>query len=197
MDEPPSSLAPGVATDAVAAGRLAAEHLLGLGHRALAFVGPATDIHAFRMRERGFVQRLREAGIALPSSWLRRVPPTVAGGREAMRALLTHRPRPTAVFCANDLLALGALKQAGAQRVPVPEALSVVGCDDIEMATLVTPELTTIAVPARELGARAARLLIDRLEGVAKPVSGAKPLPVQLVRRGTAGPAPDPMHRAA
>lgn len=192
MDEPPTPLAPGVATDAIAAGRLAADHLLGLGHRDLAFIGPATDVHAFRMRERGFVQRLREAGVTLPSAWLRRVPPTVAGGREAMRALLALRPRPSAVFCANDLLALGALKQAGAQRVAVPAQLSVVGCDDIEMATLVTPELTTVAVPARELGARAARLLIDRIEGAARPPATAKPLAVTLVRRGTAGPAPDP-----
>ena len=199
MDEPPTPIAPGVATDAVAAGRLAADHLLALGHRTLAFVGPATDVHTFRMRERGFVQRLREEGVTLASERLRRVPPTVAGGREAMRALLALRHRPTAVFCANDLVALGALKQAAAQKVAVPGELSIVGCDDIEMATLVTPELTTVAVPARELGARAARLLIDRLEGRAPAVAGQKPLPVALVRRGTAGPAPVPptLDRAA
>ena len=188
VDEP-SERWPGVASDAVGAGRQAAEHLLGLGHRALAFVGPAADVHTFRMRERGFVQALRAAGIALPSRWLRRTSATVGGGREAMRALLADRDRPTAVFCANDLLALGALKGASEAGVRVPDALSIVGCDDIEMARLVTPELTTVTVPARELGARAARLLLRQLAGEPARGSGA-PLSVRLAVRGTSGPAP-------
>jgi len=188
VDEP-SERWPGVASDATGAGRLAAEHLLGFGHRAIAFIGPSSDVHTFRMRERGFVQSLRAAGVALPSRWLRRAPATVAGGRDAMRALLTGRPRPTAVFCANDVVALGALKAAAEARVRVPADLSLVGCDDIEMAQLVTPELTTIAVPARELGARAARLLLRQLAGEPLRASGA-PLAVRLVARGTTGPAP-------
>src|SRR4051794_4266353 len=112
----------GVAGDGLAAGRMAAEHVIGLGHRRLAFIGPATDVHGFRMRERGFFQALREAGIALPHEWLRRTPPTVAGGQRAMKALLASPRRPTAVFCANDLLAMGALKAAHNAGVQVPEA---------------------------------------------------------------------------
>ncbi|HEV2146606.1 MAG TPA: substrate-binding domain-containing protein, partial [Longimicrobiaceae bacterium] len=91
---------------------------------------------------------------------------------------------PTAVFCANDLAALGALKGCAAAGVPVPRAMSIVGCDDIEMARVVTPELTTVAVPARELGARAARLLLRLIEGKPEARPG-KPLPVRLVARGT------------
>ncbi len=107
-----------------------------------------------------------------------------------MRALLAERERPTAVFCANDLLALGALKHCAAAGVPVPGALSIVGCDDIEMARLVTPELTTVAVPARELGARAARLLVRQLAG--EPIRPPRaPLAVRLMARGTSGPAAD------
>ena len=98
-----------------------------------------------------------------------------------MRALLALRPRPTAVFCANDLVALGALKACAVARVSVPRDLSIVGCDDIELAQLVTPELTTIAIPARELGARAARLLIRQLAG-----QGAIPAP------GDSGASPRP-----
>jgi LacI family transcriptional regulator len=156
IDEP-SERWPGVASDALGAGRLAAEHLLALGHRRVAFLGPAADVHGFRMRERGFVHALRAAGVSLDSALLRRVPATVDGGRAAMRAVLALAARPTALFCANDLMALGALKACSAAGVRVPGEMSIVGCDDIEMATLVTPELTTIAVPARELGARAAR----------------------------------------
>jgi DNA-binding LacI/PurR family transcriptional regulator len=184
VDEP-SERWPGVASDALAAGRMAAEHLIGLGHRRLAFIGPATDVHGFRMRERGFFQALREAGIALPHEWLRRTPPTVSGGQKAMKALLGAGQRPTGVFCANDLIAMGALKAALTAKVAVPGELSIVGCDDVEMASFVTPELTTVAIPARELGARAARLLLRQLDGQEVSVKPTKPLPVKLVRRGT------------
>jgi DNA-binding LacI/PurR family transcriptional regulator len=191
VDEP-SERWPGVASDALAAGRMAAEHLLGLGHTRFAFIGPATDVHTFRMRERGFVARLREAGIALPSELLRRAQPSIAPGHAAMKALLAQKRRPTAVFCANDLLALGALKACLAAGVAVPGALSLMGCDDIEMARVVTPELSTVSVPARELGARAARLLLRRLEKPDEPHRTQKPLPVRLMARGTtAAPSPE------
>ncbi|HEX8359974.1 MAG TPA: LacI family DNA-binding transcriptional regulator, partial [Longimicrobium sp.] len=130
VDEPPERW-PGVASDALEAGRLAAEHLLGLGHRRLAFMGPASDVHGFRMRERGFFAALRGAGVEVRSEWVRRTPPTIAGGQRTMRALLTAKLRPTGVFCANDLLAAGALKATLASGLSVPGDLSLVGCDDV------------------------------------------------------------------
>ena len=190
VDEP-SERWPGVASDALAAGRLAAEHLLGLGHTRFAFVGPATDVHGLRMRERGFFQALRAAGLTLSSERLVRVPATVSGGQRAMKQLLASSDRPTGVFCANDLLAAGALKTCLTSGVRVPGEVSIVGCDDVEIARVVTPELTTVAVPARELGARAARLLIRQLEDAAFAPRAGKPLPVRLVVRGTTGPAGD------
>jgi DNA-binding LacI/PurR family transcriptional regulator len=194
IDEP-SGRVPFVASDAMGAGRTAAAHLIGLGHRRVAYMGPAADVYAFRMRERGFVQAMRSAGATFDSDRLRRAPATVAGGMAAMRAMLAlGAGRPTAVFCANDLMAVGALKACAAAGVVVPRDLSVVGCDDIELATLVTPELTTIAVPARELGARAARTLCRQLAGEAetRAVGRALPraLPVKLVVRGTTAVAP-------
>jgi DNA-binding LacI/PurR family transcriptional regulator len=190
VDEP-SDRWPGVASDAAEAGRLAAAHLLELGHTRLAFAGPSSDVHGFRMRERGFFAALRSAGLALPSARLRRVPPTVGGGQEAVRALLAlpAAERPTGLFCASDLIAAGALKGALTAGVAVPGTLSIVGCDDIELARVLTPELTTVRVPARELGARAARLLLRQLDG--EPLRPSRPLPVRLVVRGTSGVAED------
>jgi DNA-binding LacI/PurR family transcriptional regulator len=189
MVDEPSANFPGVASDALSAGRQMAEHLLGLGHRRVAILGPATDVHGVRQRERGVVQALREAGIVLASNRLLRVPPTAAGGEAGMRTLLASAERPTAVACLNDLIAVGALKAAARAGVAVPRELSIIGCDDLELARLVTPELTTIAVPARELGARAARLLVRRLAGQGTPAS-TRLLPVRLVVRGTTA-APD------
>ncbi|MEO6447306.1 MAG: LacI family DNA-binding transcriptional regulator [Gemmatimonadaceae bacterium] len=187
--EQPSKHHPSISSDSERAGQLVAEHLLELGHREFAFIGPATDAQSFRLRERGFVRRLREAGIALESSRLRRISGTVAGGALAMRALLASSSRPTAVFCANDLIALGAHKACATAGLVLPRDLSLVGCDGIEIGSLVTPELTTVSVPQRELGARAVRLLLRRLDG--QEVSSApQVLPVRLLPRGTTGPVP-------
>jgi DNA-binding LacI/PurR family transcriptional regulator len=191
IDEPGDKW-PGVASDAVGAGKLAAEHLLGLGHRDFGFIGPATNVHATRMRERGFVQTLAASGIHIHSAKLRRVAATAAGGAAGMRALLALDEKPTAVFCINDLVAAGALKVCSLEGISVPREMSIVGCDDIELATLLVPELTTVAIPARELGARAARLLLQALqESPADHKAHARSqrtIPSRLVIWGTTAP---------
>lgn len=184
----PSDRFPTVAGDSLKAGELAAEHFLSLGHRRIAFVGPATSIPAYRFRERGFVQTLRAAGVSMPSKRLRRADATIAGGLAAMRGLLAMNDHPTAVFCATDLIALGAHKACAAAGVQLPRYVSLLGCDDIDMDTLVTPELSTINVPTRELGARAARLLLRQIEHEGAMPPSHQLLPVRLVVRGTTGP---------
>jgi LacI family transcriptional regulator len=182
-----------VQDDSLTAGVLAAEHLLGLGHRRMAFIGPVSSASAFRLRERGFAQALRSAGVVPSTDYWQRADPTVAGGLAAMRTLLALDVRPSAVFCANDLIALGAHKACTIAGASLPDDLSILGCDDIDLATLVTPELSTISTPKRELGARAVRLLLRQLDGVAKGAPFAQLLPVKLVLRGTTSrpPAPD------
>ncbi|MEO5580194.1 MAG: substrate-binding domain-containing protein, partial [Gemmatimonadaceae bacterium] len=193
IDEPPN-VWPGVASDALGAGRQAAEHLLSLGHERFGFLGPATNVHAIRMRERGFVQAIGKRGFKVGSTALRRVPATAVGGQAGMRALLALESRPTAVFCTNDLVAAGALKVCSVDGVRVPRDMSIVGCDDIELASLLVPELTTVAIPARELGARAARLLLNKLrtdETESRPETRPQRMVAsRLVIRGTTAPPP-------
>ena len=112
-----------------------------------------------------------------------------------MQSVLDQAGPPTAIFCANDLMALGALRACAGAGIAVPARMSDVGCDDTETARLVTPQLTTVAVPAREMGARAARLLLRLLDG--ESVRPTKALPVRLVVRGTTGQAPRARRREA
>jgi LacI family transcriptional regulator len=94
---------------------------------------------------------------------------TVAGGNKAMLKLLESSVRPRAVFCANDLMAFGAIEAAGTAGLRVPEDLAVAGFDDIDAASLVRPSLTTVENSARELGAKAVGLLLDRMRGADGP----------------------------
>ena len=183
----PSDTHSSVAGDSLAAGRIAARHLLELGHEQIAFIGPSTSLPAFRLRERGFAEALQAAGITPPSDYWQRADASVDGGRSAMRALLALGTPPTAVFCATDIIALGAHKAASKAGLKLGTELSLLGCDDIEMNTLVSPELTSISVPQRELGALAVRQLIQQLDSAEPNDVSTQILPVKLSKRGTTG----------
>jgi DNA-binding LacI/PurR family transcriptional regulator len=139
---------PSVGVDERAAGRIATEHLLELGHRRVGFV--AGEAHASPTREKlvGRAEALRVAGIE-PNGCVAHGPFTVAGGRLVLRALLdAHRDAPpTAVICSNDLMAIGVLQEAAAAGLRVPEDLSIVGFDGIEAGEWTQPALTTIEQP--------------------------------------------------
>jgi DNA-binding LacI/PurR family transcriptional regulator len=183
VDHPDQRL-PGVFTDDVAGGRLAAEHLLELGHRRIAFIGDYEhNYHGFTssaMRRSGYEQALAAAGFAAEPALVRRA----AHGREPAAALtrdlLASDKPPTAIFAASDTQAIGVLEAADALGVDVPGDLSVVGYDDIELARYAG--LTTVAQPLEESGVRGAELLLAALEGAATVGSQ---LPVELVIRST------------
>ncbi|HYU83924.1 MAG TPA: LacI family DNA-binding transcriptional regulator [Kribbellaceae bacterium] len=156
-----------VAVDNQLGGRLAAEHLLDLGHETIAFVGGPHSIG--QVRERWLGARAAMLAAGLDESRLIRVDteaPSVAGGRHAGERLagLPASRRPTAAFCANDLLALGLLQQSVALGIRVPDDLAIVGYDDIEFAAAAAVPLTSIRQPRRELGLTAARLLLDEAD---------------------------------
>jgi LacI family transcriptional regulator len=154
----PADEASSVSVDDVAGGRIAARHLLDIGHRSIAFVNGPTILTQCRDRERGVRSVLAESSVEL--SVLEAVGLDVRSGLDAGARLLGISPRPTAVFCANDLLALGVLQAMVAKGVRVPQEMAIVGYDDIEFAGAAAVPLTSVRQPARRLGRAAAELLI-------------------------------------
>ncbi|GAA2512120.1 LacI family DNA-binding transcriptional regulator [Streptomyces gobitricini] len=151
-----------VSVDDVEGGALAVRHLLEGGHRGLVYVGGPPHLPQVQDRREGALGALAEAG--LPAGALVRVDTErldVASGRDAGARLLGMSPRPTAVFCANDLLALGVLQTLFAAGVSVPGDIALVGYDDIEFAAAAAVPLTSVRQPAHRMGRMAAELLIE------------------------------------
>ena len=178
---------PCVGFDNHAAAVRIARHLLELGHREFAMISGVTSGNE-RAAERleGVRQALAARGIALGIGRLVEKPYTLMAGREGLREVLSGTPRPTAVVCGNDVLAIGALAECNAQGLAVPREISLTGFDDLEMAAVVTPALTTVHFPTAELGTFAGQHLLARLAG--KPVEQRTELPVELVVRGSTAP---------
>jgi LacI family transcriptional regulator len=153
-----------VAVNDVLGGELAVAHLLDAGHQRLAFVGGPASIRQVADRHEGALRALNQAGRD-PAGLhvIETLALNVAAGRQA-GAELADQPdlsRPTAVFCANDLLAMGVLQEMTARRVRVPEDLAIVGYDDIDFAAAAAVPLTSVRQPRHQLGRTAARLLLD------------------------------------
>lgn len=173
--------APAVGTDDVLGGRLAAEHLLEMGHRRVAFVNGPHEIASCRDRAQGLLDAFARAGsgviteITVPTL-------TAREGFQATEAVLSQQPGVTAVFCANDMLALGVLRGLASRGVRVPEQVSIVGYDDADFAALLSPALTTIRIDPMEIGRRAARAALGISAGADDPVEDSM-LEPHLVER--------------
>jgi DNA-binding LacI/PurR family transcriptional regulator len=181
---------PSIAVDDVGGGELATRHLIELGHRRIALIGDTPPEFRFdwsRDRTRGFERALSQAGIVVRPEYVREGTRLLHVARAIAAELLSLPERPTAIFAASDTQALGALEAARGLGIRVPEELSVVGFDDIEVASYVG--LTTVRQPLAESGRRGAELLLRALGG--RPVDlRTELLPLELVVRGTTGPAP-------
>jgi LacI family transcriptional regulator, repressor for deo operon, udp, cdd, tsx, nupC, and nupG len=165
--------------------RQVVEHLVGLGHRRITHVAAALDSWTFRVRARAFRAALE--GVPGAVGREERAELSVAGGRAAARrALAGPGPRPTALVCDDDVLAAGACKAVRRLGLAVPDDVSVSGFADLALATALDPELTSVRLPAEELGARGMTALLALLEGRALDQPD---LPVELAARGSTGPA--------
>lgn len=143
----------------------ALRHLLALGHRRIAHITGPRGWVATEDRRRGYHAALAAAGI-LPNPELEiEATPEIGPGRAAAEILLDLPERPTAIFAFNDNIAIGTIQAAHSRGLRVPEDISVVGFDDVEHATIVTPALTTVRQPLAEMGRTAVSLLVRLLEG--------------------------------
>lgn len=172
---------PMIGSDHAVTGTLAAEHLLGLGHRRIGAVTGPRGRQVVRRRTRGFREALRAAGQPLPERRIAEADWTSDGGWAATHRLLDADPTITAVFVHSDVMAMGALKALHERGLRLPADCSVVSCDDLSFAPYLVPPLTTVRVPFQETGERAATLLLDRIGG--KEIPDRELLPVELVIR--------------
>ncbi|WP_448661700.1 LacI family DNA-binding transcriptional regulator [Sphingomonas sp. CJ20] len=171
--------------DDIAAARALTRHLVDLGHRAIAFISGPESHPSSADRLAGYRAALEAAGIAFDPALVVAGDYSFASGGQAARALLARTPRPTAIFAGNDDMAAGALAVAHEADIAIPDALSIAGFDDSDLAKAVWPPLTTIRQPVRELAWAAADLML----------AGTAPHPRitldhELIVRATTGPAP-------
>src|SRR5262249_18401200 len=197
---PPARGRCSVAVDDVLGGELAVAHLIEAGHIRIAFVGGPLSIRQVADRREGAIRALERAGASADHLHMIVTPAlNVAAGLRAGATLaeLPSRQRPTAVFCANDLLALGVLQEMTAQRIRVPEDISLIGYDDIDFAAAAAVPLSSVRQPRQLLGRTAAQLPHRRAAAARRGARrGRAPAPAGPVRAGTWGPPRQPGPRA-
>lgn len=180
---------PRVGIDNAAAAREMSKYLLDLGHRRIGVVLGPDSSPLTSERLRGYKLALRAARIAPDVALITQGDFTMSSGHAAAEKLFQIKQPPTAIFCFNDEMALGAIRFLKRTGRSVPHDVSVVGFDDIEFASFCDPPLTTIEQPTREIGNKAMSLLFDLLNG-GKAEPSMHTLPIKLIVRDSAAPPP-------
>lgn len=175
---------PAIGFDNRASMRALADKVLSMGHRHVGIISgivQGNDRAAGRLG--GIQDALRAHGLDPSAAPMVETPYEIENGARAFETLMQSNPRPTVVMCANDVLAVGALQQARAMNIDVPGDVSVTGFDDIELARITTPSITTVHVPHRRMGDRAATELIEMVER--KSAGASIELESNLIMRGS------------
>lgn len=179
-----------VVPDEVAAAETAVEALVTAGHTRIGMLGNGDDIPATHGRLQGFRNALERHGIEFAPDLVTAGVADTPGGRESALELLRRPDRPTGLFCFSDRVAMGAYQAAAALGLRIPEDLSIVGTDNLELiAAALWPGLTTVALPHYEMGRWAVARLLDDIEGPATPAA-QEMLSCPLIERGSVGPPP-------
>lgn len=181
-----------VSSDNLAGGRRVAEYLVRAGRKSIALIGGIPRASTIRHREEGFRQALAKAGVGLPPHYYQRSETfSHASGVQAVTRLLELGAPPDAIFCVNDVLALGAMDGARARGVRIPDDLWIVGYDDIELASWGAYDLTTVRQPMEQMVATAIDLLLARIADRSLPLE-SRTLPNELVIRSSTARQPFP-----
>jgi LacI family transcriptional regulator len=179
-----------VKVDGVLGGRLATQHLLDLGHRRIAIIHGPVVRSTGAERLQGYLEALKAAGIRPIPALIREGNFKQDSGRELARQLLHVSPAPTALFCTNNLMTVGALQTLGERGIRIPKDLSLVGYDDMEWWTLTHPPLTTVGQPVYDLGREAMRLLLEQIGAKGRRRPQRVVLKPELLVRDSCGPPP-------
>ncbi|SDO33489.1 transcriptional regulator, LacI family [Rhodoferax sp. OV413] len=176
-----------VETANVQGGQMAAEHLVALGHRRIACIGGPADLSPSAQRIQGWRNALAAAELEA-NDLLWHSDFSSQGGFTAMQEILQSGQQPTAVFVCNDLMGIGALSAAHEAGLRIPQDLSVIGFDDIELARFTSPPLTTIVQPKQRIGMLAVDMLLERIQGGRLDAKQVLLQPELIVRASTASP---------
>jgi DNA-binding LacI/PurR family transcriptional regulator len=161
---------------------VAVKYLASLRHTNISYIGETSN----EVRFKGYCDTLKELALPVNRQNIINAPLSTDGGYNGVKKLLSNQTNTTAIFCANDITAIGALKAIKESGLRVPEDLSVISIDDIDMAQYVSPMLTTVHIPIEELGKMTAKTLIDRIEhGHSLPLKIE--IPITLTKRESCG----------
>ena len=172
--------------DNVAMAKTAVSYLIGKGHTRIGMIAGLEDTPPRQDRIRGFCEALKEHNLPLDEILIQDGDFTETGGYQGMKKLLSLKPRPTAVFAANDLMALGAMLSIREAKLRIPEDIALVGLDDIPAAKLVHPPLTTISQMQEDIGRIAAEMIFERIEGTAPDKPRLVEMPYKFIVRESA-----------
>lgn len=178
-----------VSVDNLHGGYMATSHLIQLGHQRIAYVSRPADIKSNQERQAGYQQALSQAGLPFDPALIVTGTGRVGGGERALPQLMALDPPPSAVFCYNDLTAIGLIHAARQHGLSVPRDLSVVGFDDILLASYISPPLTTVAQPMDEMGRRAVQMALALIPGGQAQVSDIVLQGRLVVRESTSRPS--------
>ena len=169
-------------------------HLISLGHKRIAILAGHANSPATRQRLSGYRAAMDESGLRVPAEYIRWGNWEYASGVEQTDALLSLTVPPTAIIAMNDVMAAGGYTAAQRRRLTIPDDLSIVGFDNQAIASYLYPNLTTVALPNRDIGFEVARLLLQRLDGQAE-VPASTLLPCNPIYRDSTAPLREPSAR--
>ena len=177
----PSAVLPSIGFDNFEAMCGLAKHVIAMGHSRIGMISAPTESNdRARARVQAVRHSMQEAGISTQNLKLIETEYGIETGAIAFQSLVGNGQVPTVVFCGNDVLAVGAMRQAKKMGIVVPDEISITGFDDIELARLVEPELCTVHVPHRKMGATAASILVDMVEGKSFPQTTQLDVKIEL-----------------